>query len=166
MAVQILTDEQSRAKLKRMAYQIYEENTVQQTALLMGLNARGHQLAQLLGQHLNVLSGKQIPVVQTDGASLNAEAAAALAAGPEVVILVDDVLFSGRTLFRSLQLLAAYPLPRVQIAVLVNRGHRCLPIVADYTGVELATTLQEYIRVEVAPDSSRIEAWLADQPAC
>jgi pyrimidine operon attenuation protein/uracil phosphoribosyltransferase len=76
----------------------------------------------------------------------------------EAFLLIDDVLHTGRTLAQALVQVWAFSPPRVEVAVLVDRGHRLFPIVPDYVGLRLATTLHEYVEVRCTPKGW--EVWL------
>ena len=84
----------------------------------------------------------------------------------KVVVLVDDVLFSGRTIRAALDALGDIGRPRaVQLAVLVDRGHRELPIRADYVGKNLPTSLRETVKVQLAEEDGRDTVLLGAKPA-
>jgi pyrimidine operon attenuation protein/uracil phosphoribosyltransferase len=163
MAITIIPPAQAKAILKRMAYQIWEHNYAARRINLLGVSPVGEvlcaQLAALLKQttpleikHDKLTVSALAPNATLPSLQLQFDAAAPL-------VLVDDVLYTGKTLFKALQLVATQPAQSFQVAVLVDRGHRSYPISPDFVGMRLATTLQEYVRV--AHDGDGIAAVLA-----
>lgn len=158
MAVTIIQPSQATATLKRMAYQIWERNYGAKAINLVGISKVGHvlstQLAQLLGSAsplkiyydgLFVAEAAAKPDASLAGLQLSFDAHTPL-------VLVDDVLYTGKTLFAGLRLAAQQPALAYQVAVLLDRGHRSYPISPDFVGMRLATTLQEYVRVAHGAD--------------
>lgn len=148
--------------IDRMAHQILEKTGGAADAVLVGIPTRGVELAQRLAARIAVFEPVQVPVGALDITlyrdDLRLRGVRALGATVEpaggidgrLVILVDDVLFSGRTVRAALDALTALGRPRaVQLAVLVDRGHRELPIRADYVGKNLPTSRQEAVRVQL-----------------
>lgn len=149
----ILDEPQIRQKIKRMAFEIYESNFGETEIVLAGIQENGFLLAQFLGEELTRISG--IPVRLT-GITLHKtdplQHEIKLEPAPEslqdaVVILVDDVLNTGKTLAYSLKVLLDKDLKKIETATLINRHHTLFPISATYTGFSLATTLNDHIRV-------------------
>lgn len=149
--------------LTRIAHEILERTSGARDVVLLGIPTRGVPLAQRLARRLEqveghpVLSGSLDVTMYRD--DLRLRPARALghtevpAAGIEgrIVVLVDDVLYSGRTVRAALDALGELGRPRsVQLAVLVDRGHRELPIRADYVGKNLPTSQRETVRVQLA----------------
>lgn len=152
-------DDVSRA-LTRLAHEIVERTHGADNVTLMGIPTRGADLALRLGQRISDIQGTRVPVGAVDVTmyrdDLRLRPARALlpttipAGGIEgrLVILVDDVLYSGRTIRSALDALREHGRPQaVQLAVLVDRGHRELPIRADYVGKNLPTSRSESVRV-------------------
>jgi pyrimidine operon attenuation protein/uracil phosphoribosyltransferase len=146
--------------VRRIAHQILEKTEGARDTLLLGIPTRGVPLAHRLATAIHAIEGVDIPAGALDvtlyrddlrlrGARVVGRTD--LPAGGvdgQRVILVDDVLFSGRTIRAALDALADLGRPRqVQLAVLVDRGHRELPIRADYVGKNLPTALDESVRV-------------------
>jgi pyrimidine operon attenuation protein/uracil phosphoribosyltransferase len=149
----------SRA-LTRIAHEILERTSGAADAVLLGIPTRGVPLARRLARRLEQVEGRPFPAGSLDVTmyrdDLRLRPARALghtevpAAGIEgrIVVLVDDVLYSGRTVRAALDALGELGRPRsVQLAVLVDRGHRELPIRADYVGKNLPTSQRELVRV-------------------
>jgi len=149
----------SRA-LTRIAHEIIERNKGATGVVLLGIPTRGVPLARRLASRIAAVEGVEVPVGSLDITmyrdDLRLHPARALehtevpGGGIDglVVVLVDDVLFSGRTVSAALDALKDLGRPRaVQLAVLVDRGHRELPIRADFVGKNLPTSTQETVRV-------------------
>jgi pyrimidine operon attenuation protein / uracil phosphoribosyltransferase len=152
-------DDVARA-VTRIAHEILERNKGAGELVLVGIAARGDDLARRLAREVARIEGTEVPVgvlditFYRDDIGLRGEA-------PEVhetridfevtgrtVVLVDDVLFTGRTIRAALDALVDFGRPRaVQLAVLVDRGHRELPIRADYVGKNVPTRRDELVRV-------------------
>jgi pyrimidine operon attenuation protein / uracil phosphoribosyltransferase len=147
--------------LKRMAHEIAERNESGKDPVLVGIQRGGVFLAQRLGSLLNDILGQAIPTGSLD-VSMHRDDIGTQAA-PNVhptvipfdvtgktVVLVDDVLFSGRTTRAALDALNDFGRPqRVQLAVLIDRGHRELPIKADFVGKNVPTSLRERVNVQL-----------------
>jgi len=144
----------------RIAHQILEKTDGARDTILLGVPTRGVPVAHRLAARIRAFEGVEVPVGTLDITlyrdDLRLRGARAL--GPtdlppggidgRRVILVDDVLFSGRTIRAALDALADLGRPRiVQLAVLVDRGHRELPIRADYVGKNIPTAIDESVRV-------------------
>ena len=149
--------------LTRIAHEIVERAKGAEDVVLLGIPTRGVLLARRLHSRLAQITGRDIPIGTLDITmyrdDLRLKPARALehteipAAGLDgkLVVLVDDVLFSGRTIRAALDALGDLGRPRaVQLAVLVDRGHRELPIRADYVGKNLPTSLREAVKVKLA----------------
>ena len=149
--------------LTRIAHEILERNRGSSDLVLLGIPSRGVPLAQRIAQRITAVEGAEVPVGSLDVTMYRDDLALKPArtllpteipgGGIEgkTVVLVDDVLFSGRTIRAALDALNDVGRPRaVQLAVLVDRGHRELPIRADFVGKNLPTSLVERVRVRVA----------------
>ena len=154
----------------RIAHQILEKTDGARDTILLGIPTRGVPLARRLAARIAAFEGVQLPVGALDVTlyrdDLRLRGARALGrtdlppAGVDGrrVILVDDVLFSGRTIRAALDALADLGRPRqVQLAVIVDRGHRELPIRADYVGKNIPTALDESVRVLLTEIDGRDE---------
>ncbi|UNO38990.1 bifunctional pyr operon transcriptional regulator/uracil phosphoribosyltransferase PyrR [Streptomyces sp. MST-110588] len=154
--------------LTRIAHEIVERAKGAEDVVLLGIPTRGVFLARRLAAKLEEITGRAVPVGSLDITmyrdDLRLGPARALARtdipadGIEgrVVLLVDDVLFSGRTIRAALDALNDIGRPRaVQLAVLVDRGHRELPIRADYVGKNLPTSLRETVKVQLTEEDGR-----------
>jgi pyrimidine operon attenuation protein / uracil phosphoribosyltransferase len=159
----VLTPEEIRRALSRIAHEILERTHGGEGIVLLGIPTRGVYLARRLSARIGEFEGAPAPVGSLDVTlhrdDLRLRPARALQrtevppAGVDgkTVVLVDDVLFSGRTVRAALDALNDLGRPRaVQLAVLVDRGHRELPIRADYVGKNLPTAHREAVRVLLA----------------
>ena len=149
--------------ITRMAHEILERNKGAAGLVLVGIAARGDDLARRLAGEILRIEGAEVPVGSLD-ISFYRDDIGMRAEAPEVhetridfditdtrVVLVDDVLFTGRTIRSALDALVDFGRPRaIQLAVLVDRGHRELPIRADYVGKNLPTRRDEEVQVRLA----------------
>jgi pyrimidine operon attenuation protein / uracil phosphoribosyltransferase len=158
----VLTPEEIRRALSRIAHEILERTHGGEGVVLLGIPTRGVYLARRLAARIGEFEGTAVPYGSLDVTmhrdDLRLRPARALRrteVPPEgvdgkTVVLVDDVLFSGRTVRAALDALNDLGRPRaVQLAVLVDRGHRELPIRADYVGKNLPTAHREVVRVHL-----------------
>jgi pyrimidine operon attenuation protein / uracil phosphoribosyltransferase len=151
--------------LTRIAHEILERNKGSHDLVLLGIPSRGVPLAQRIADRMAAVEGQTVPVGSLDVTmyrdDLRMKPARTLlhteippmGIDDKVVVLVDDVLFSGRTIRSALDALNDIGRPRaVRLAVLVDRGHRELPIRADFVGKNLPTSLIERVQVSLASD--------------
>lgn len=155
----IMSPERVRRTLRRLAYEVVERNRGAQNLEIFGILESGPPLAEALAEEINQIEGEQLVAHELDVTSFrddrNAAPGASVRASVDVtdrdVILVDDVLFTGRTARAALDALVQFGRPRsIQLVVLVDRGHREYPIQPDYVGRQLQTKHRE--RVTVATD--------------
>jgi pyrimidine operon attenuation protein/uracil phosphoribosyltransferase len=152
-----------RRALTRIAHEILERNKGAEGLVLVGIAARGDDLARRLAAEIERIEGTRVPVgvlditFYRDDIGLRAEAPEVHETRVEaditgkVVVLVDDVLYTGRTVRAAMDALVDLGRPRaIQLAVLVDRGHRELPIRADFVGKNVPTRRDEQVRVAVA----------------
>ncbi|MFB6466569.1 bifunctional pyr operon transcriptional regulator/uracil phosphoribosyltransferase PyrR [Cytobacillus sp. Hz8] len=159
----IVLDEQAiRRALTRVAHEIIEKNKGIEGCILIGIRTRGIYLAKRLADKIEQIEGTSVPVGELDITlyrdDLTTKTDEPLVKGSHIetdiknlkVILVDDVLYTGRTVRAALDALVDIGRPAsVQLAVLVDRGHRELPIRADYVGKNIPTSSSEKIVVEL-----------------
>ena len=157
---QILDTGQIRQKIKRMAYEIYEQNYEVRELLIAGIDDMGLRLSELIAGELEKICNIHVHLVRID---IDKKAASqpkvAFSGVPELsdftMILVDDVLNSGKTMIHAMAPFLKMNVRKVQTAVLVNRSHKRFPIAVDYKGLELATTIQEHIEVQLTDGEYR-----------
>ncbi len=164
--VQILDAPAIHRALQRIAHEIAERNENNAEVVLVGVQRGGVHLARRLGDTLSRIWGRTVPVGSLDINMHRDDIHQQLA--PQVhptsipfdvtgrtVILVDDVLFSGRTTRAALDALNDFGRPkRVQLAVLIDRGHRELPIKADFVGKNVPTALAERVNLTLKEDGT------------
>lgn len=162
---QVLGPEDVRRAVTRMAHEIIERNRGIDGVVLLGMQRGGVWLAQLLGSEISRIA-EAVPVGSID-VSLHRDDIGIRPVSPgtssevpaevqeSTVVLVDDVLFTGRTVRAALDAISDFGRPRaIQLAVLIDRGHRELPIRPDFIGKNLPTSSDE--EVEVTPDGVAI----------
>ena len=165
--------------LTRIAHEILEANRGTENLLVLGIPRRGVPLANLLAEKLAEIDPEfvvaerigqlDITLYRDDLARTGSRVPASTILPPTgiddaVVILVDDVLYSGRTIRAALDALADIGRPQtVRLAVLVDRGHRQLPLRADYVGKNLPTASSEHVRVHLAEIDGDEEYYTDDQ---
>lgn len=159
---QVLDSSDMSRTIRRMAHEILEATPDVASLVIMGIPTRGQALAERLAEHIHEISGHSIDQGVLDvtlyrddvgQGTLRTPHPSSLPAGgidDRVVVLVDDVLFSGRTVRAALDALVDLGRPRaVRLAVLVDRGHRELPIRADYVGKNIPSSYPERVSVRL-----------------
>ena len=160
----MLEHDDLRRTLRRIAHEIAEKNPAPDALAIVGIHTRGALLARRLHALLAELSGTEAPIGDVDISFYRDDVGAKSPASQPVVhashidfdlagrtiVLVDDVLFTGRTVRAAIDALFDYGRPqRVQLAVLCDRGHRELPIRPDYVGKNLPTAREERVNVRL-----------------
>lgn len=155
MKTLILDHQQIQQKLNRLAYQVYESNYLEEEIIIAGIEPKGSMLAQRLSKILKEITGKKIglAVLKVNKnnplqSELVCEKGGCEFAGKSVV-LVDDVLNTGRTMIYGIKYFLEYPIKQLSTVVLVDRDHKLFPVRADYIGLSLSTNLQEHVHVEM-----------------
>ena len=158
----VMDAEGIRRSLTRIAHEVVERNKGTARIVLVGIRTRGAVLAQRLASDIEAIDRRPIPVGILD-ITLYRDDLSRIAPNPIVhateipfdltdrhVVLVDDVLFTGRTIRAALNALSDLGRPEtIQLAVLVDRGHQELPIRADYVGKNIPTSLVEHVEVRL-----------------
>ena len=169
----IMDEAQMRRSLTRMAHEIIERNKGVEDVVLVGIRRRGEPLAQWLADAIQRVEGTRPPVGAVDIAFYRDDLTH-ISREPQLnrteipfdlegrtVVLVDDVLFTGRTVRAAMDaLMDVGRARRIQLAVLIDRGHRELPIRADFVGKNIPTSAAEFIRVSMAGIDSETNVWL------
>lgn len=157
--VEILSAEELRRTVNRLASQIVEKSRDISQLVLLGIHTRGVPLAHLLAKQIHLLEGVAVAVGALDitfyrddldqiGLRTPAKTDIDFDLGGKVVVLVDDVIYKGRTIRAALNAVHEYGRPEtVWLVVLVDRGHRELPIHPDFTGKQLPTAKEEQVKV-------------------
>lgn len=142
-------------KIKRLAYQILEQNYNEKAIILAGINQNGTAFAKLILNELSKQSKQEVTLTQ-----IKLNPANPLSEPIQVdreldffigknIIIVDDVANTGRTIFYALRAFMDIIPSKIEVAVLIDRKHKSFPIMVDYVGMSLATTLQENILVDL-----------------
>jgi pyrimidine operon attenuation protein/uracil phosphoribosyltransferase len=175
VAVPILDGEEIRRALRRIAHEIIEGNPRLDKVVLAGIPSRGVEIARRIAAFIHEIGNidvetgvidvamhrddvgtrRELPIVRASKLPLPLE--------ERTVIIVDDVLYTGRTVRAAMDAISSFGRPaRIQLAVLIDRGHRELPIRPDYVGKNLPTSGNEKVRVRLEhtdgePDEARLE---------
>ena len=158
----LMTSEEMSRALKRISHQILENNQGADNIVFLGIRRRGVPLAKVLAGNIRTIEGREVPVGDLD-ITLYRDDLSEICPDPVIsgsdipfdingkdVILVDDVLYTGRTARAALDAASKYGrAATIQLAVLIDRGHRELPIRADYVGKNVPTSKSETVAVHV-----------------
>jgi pyrimidine operon attenuation protein/uracil phosphoribosyltransferase len=172
----ILDKDTLNRTLTRIAHEILERNKGIENLCLVGIRSRGVYLAQRLAASIKKIEGQEVPVGTLD-ITLYRDDLTLIASHPVVhkteidfdikdknVVLVDDVLYTGRTVRAALDALIDLGRPRsIQLAVMVDRGHRELPIRADYAGKNIPTASNETVEVHLAEVDGKDEIVIVEK---
>lgn len=157
---EILDESGMRRSLVRITHEILEKNKGVDNLLLVGIETRGVALAKRLQANIETFEGKKVDCIplnispwRDDRKEKSALPYPSLDVKDKKVILIDDVLFKGRTVRAAMDAIMYYGRAKeIQLAVLVDRGHRELPIRADYVGKNIPSSIEEVIRVKTKED--------------
>ena len=172
----IMDEAQMRRSLTRMAHEIIERNKGVSGVVLVGIRRRGEPLPRMLADAIDCVEGVRLPVGTLD-ISFYRDDLVPAARDPKLnrtdipfpiedqaVVLVDDVLYTGRTARAAMDaLMDVGRARRIQLAVLIDRGHRELPIRADFVGRNLPTAASEFVAVSVPEYDGETSVWLCDR---
>lgn len=156
----VLNAAQVKQKILRMAYEIYENNFSEKSIVFAGIDGQGYALAKILAQEVEAISSLKTTLIRVSLDKFSpVQSDVTLDVKPTVLkkktlVLVDDVLNTGRTLAYALKPLLEIEVKRIEVAVLVNRHHPVFPIVPTYSGLALATTLSEHVEVRLGKDAA------------
>lgn len=152
--IKILDTVQIQQKLNRLAFEVYENNFNEKDILVVGIDGNGYQVATQLAAKLEKISSIRINL-----GKIKVNKDKPWEGEPEVdfkekdfvnktIVLVDDVLNSGKTLMYAVKLFLDKPVKKINTVILVDRSHTRFPVKADYVGLTLSTTLQERIEAD------------------
>ncbi|HVR88920.1 MAG TPA: bifunctional pyr operon transcriptional regulator/uracil phosphoribosyltransferase PyrR [Candidatus Limnocylindria bacterium] len=174
----ILAPDDVRRAIARIAHEIVERDRDLPALSLIGIRARGDLLAARLHEAIRANEGIDVPVGSLDitlyrddltrigYAPIVRESVIPFSVDDRIVVLVDDVLFTGRTIRAAMDALVDYGRPRaIRLAVLIDRGHRELPIRADFVGKNVPTNASDDVRVQLIETGGHDEVELVRQPA-
>ena len=151
----ILSNRQIQQRIDRIAYQIYENNYQEKEIIIAGITKNGYTLAERISEKFKEISPIKLKLAEVIINKKNPLSEKIKVNLPEkelkdkVVIVVDDVLESGRTMMYAIDPFLKFSVKRLITVVLVDRDHHSYPIKADFVGISLATTMQEHISVEL-----------------
>lgn len=164
--VPILEHEGIQRRLRRMAFELYEQHYQEQELLIIGIDERGGHIAQVIFDYLTEISPLDLTFIEahvdrssSEGLGIELSVEPAELAGRPLIV-IDDVLYTGTTLLNVVAILLMAQPKSIHTAVLIDRGHRKLPVSSDVTGLELATTIHQEVRVVIDPDTHQMTAHL------
>lgn len=163
----ILSETDIQRVLKRISHEIIEKNRGSKNIVFLGIHKRGVPLAERIAKNISALEGAEVFSGKLDITFYRDDLAKRAKPKVEIteipfaiddrdIILVDDVLFTGRTIRSAMNAIMDFGRPKtIQLVVLVDRGHRQLPVRADYVGKNIPTSLNEFIEVNLAETDGR-----------
>lgn len=164
--IQILNGTQIQQKIDRMAYQILEDCFEEKTIVIAGIANRGFVLAKRLKAVLENISKIKIDIIEItlnkDSDHLEAETDTSISiCKNKTIILVDDVLNSGKTLVYGLAVFLNIPTKKIRTAVLIDRSHKMFPVSTDFAGYTISTISQEHVSVVFSSKKSEEAVYLS-----
>jgi pyrimidine operon attenuation protein/uracil phosphoribosyltransferase len=162
----ILDKKQIQQKINRMAYQLLEDNLTEKEIVLAGIWDRGYQLALRLRAVLLEISDLKVTMLKIELEKDNSRLAATTDIEPakvknKVIVLVDDVLNSGKTLAYGFGVFLNTPHKKIRTVVLVDRSHKIYPVATDFVGLQMATVLKEHVDVILDVDGQEDAVYLS-----
>lgn len=154
----ILDASQVKQKIRRIAYEVYEHNFTEKNIAIAGIEGQGYVLAKLLAKEIESVSPLKVMLVKVSlDKSAPQQSEVALDCDVKMlnkkcIILVDDVLNTGRTFAYGLKPFLDIEVKKIEVAVLVNRSHTLFPVYPQYTGYELSTTIREHVEVDLGKE--------------
>lgn len=159
---QVLNDKEVKDRIKRIAWQIFEEFQAKDAVLLAGIVDRGYLLAKLLKEELDRISD-----IKIDLCALSFDKDNPIHDQPKLdidmdltdqnIVLVDDVLKSGSTLIYGVKYFLDFPIQSMKTVVLVDRNHKRYPVKADFKGLSLSTSMQEHVSVNIESEPFSVD---------
>ena len=140
------------SSIERIAYQIYESNSEEKVIFIVGIGERGKVLSSLIGKSLSSISKIKVELItlhidkKNPLNRINSDKSLNVLKNNSVVV-VDDVLNTGKTLIYAVSYFLQTPVKSIKTAVMVNRNHKKFPIKADFKGISLSTTVSEHVSV-------------------
>ena len=151
--MRVLDEAQIDQKIKRIAYQIFENNFEEKSIFIAGVQGPGYVLGEKIKKQLEKISKIKVGLLQIEIDKMSPSKSDIKIDGDlsevknKVVLLVDDVQHTGKTFAYSLRPFLNIKVKKIEVAVLVNRAHTSFPIAPTYTGYELSTTINDHIHV-------------------
>ncbi|HTJ49393.1 MAG TPA: phosphoribosyltransferase family protein [Cyclobacteriaceae bacterium] len=156
----ILDANQVKQKIRRMAYEVYEHNFKEKSIIIAGIDGHGYTLAKLLSKEIQSISPLEVKLVKVKLDKLAPQQSEVTLdcdlkeVKKKCIVLVDDVLNTGRTFAYGLKPFLDIEVKKIETAVLVNRKHTLFPIYPQYTGYELATTIKDHVEVNLGKETA------------
>tara|TARA_X000001036_G_scaffold81792_2_gene73611 strand:+ start:1812 stop:2312 length:501 start_codon:yes stop_codon:yes gene_type:complete len=153
----IMDQKHIQKTIKRISYQIYETNSEENELVLAGIKENGLELATRIQKELKKISDLDVVLIEIKMDKKNPRDKISMSQSisfceNKSVVVVDDVLNTGRTLIYAVKKFLSIKLKKIQTAVLVNRNHKNFPIKGDFKGISLSTSIKEHINVRFGKD--------------
>lgn len=158
----VLNKEEVALKIQRIAWQLLESHVNEEVVYLVGISKSGHWLAKQILKVLGDISDLSLQLVEMEINKKNPLKSEIKTSVPlsefknQNVVLIDDVLNSGKVLIHGVRHLLAQPLKRLTTAVLVDRNHKQFPVKGDVKGLSLSTSLNEHVEVAISGNSAQV----------
>jgi pyrimidine operon attenuation protein/uracil phosphoribosyltransferase len=158
----ILNKKQLHQKIRRIAHQIAERNFKEKKLVIAGIPTTGFEIAKILVRELKKIRSNEIVLAKIDIDKANpakSEVRVDIDSNSlknACLIIVDDVLNTGRTFVYSMKPFLDVDLKKIETVAMVNRAHRFFPVTADYTGYEMATTLKDHVKVVISKEDTGV----------
>jgi pyrimidine operon attenuation protein/uracil phosphoribosyltransferase len=158
----ILNAVEVKQKIKRMAFEVYEQNFKEKNIVIAGIDGQGYILAKLLAKEVETISPIEVKLVKVTLDKLAPQQSEVKLdcdlkeVKKKCIILVDDVLNTGRTFAYGLKPFLNIEVKKIETAVLVNRSHTLFPIYPQYTGYDLATTIKDHVEVNLSREETAV----------
>jgi pyrimidine operon attenuation protein/uracil phosphoribosyltransferase len=158
----ILNAVEVKQKIKRMAFEVYEQNFKEKNIVIAGIDGQGYILAKLLAKEVEAISPIEVKLVKVTLDKLAPQQSEVKLdcdlkeVKKKCIILVDDVLNTGRTFAYGLKPFLNIEVKKIETAVLVNRSHTLFPIYPQYTGYDLATTIKDHVEVNLSREETAV----------
>lgn len=160
----ILTAEQANLSIRRIAYQIYEDNIAEKRIVIAGVISNGDKVAKSIAKVLRSISDIEVIDCQIQIDKKNPRKKTEISIDTSLyenqsIVIVDDVLHTGSTLIYAVRHFLQVSISQCKVAVLINRNHKKFPIKADYKGISLSTSMHEH--VEIVCKNNSFEGYLS-----
>lgn len=156
----ILDERQVLQKIKRMAFEIYEHNFHEKSIVIAGIDGQGYILSKLIAKHVQQISPLEVKLAKVTLDKVKPTQSDVTvdcdvkALKKKCIVLVDDVLNTGRTFAYGMKPFLDVEVKKIETAVLVNRSHTLFPIYPQYTGYALATTIKDHVEVNLGDETA------------